>query len=320
MVDRRRQVVVLAAAGAFAWPALGVSKGAPSAPPLPSLAPFPVRPPDQPAATPKADDDTVTYETGPSQYIDKEHRWHMTGGVTFHQGDAVLETQAATVDMDQDQDARDARSQSPVHLYNPQDDLTGEHGFIDFTTHIATLTDHITLIAKPSKPSGTGAGSAPNDSAHTALKTPATVTCDEIVYNYRSKIGHIPGKVTVYQSDRTLTADSGDYDGYRKMVVLNGHVHEADKDGSVVDTPELQVGVETGNEWIYIPHTTTGRWHVKKSQGDEDKNAPTPEPPPALPPVTPQPDPSNSTPAPSTSGASSAPPATAAPPVTGTKP
>jgi lipopolysaccharide export system protein LptA len=236
--------------------------------------------PVTPPAPSDKDDDTVVYDSGPAQYIDKDHRWLMTGGVQFRQGDAYLETKSALVNLDQDMKAHDAKSLAPVHLWNAQDDLTGTNGFIDFSTHIATVKKNVTLIAKPD----TDPGQA-KSSVRRQFKEPATVLCDEVVYNYRKRTGHIPGPLTVHQKDRTLTADSADYDGYRKEVVLHGHVHATLKDGSVIDAPEVQIGIEEGHEWIYLPNRIHGVLSTKKDKDENSNATPTPAPPPALPPI-----------------------------------
>jgi len=295
----------------------------PGAKPVPGgVAPMPVTPPLlggggqalPPPSTPvplsSKDSDTVTYDSGPAQYIDKDHRWMMTGGVTFVQGDANLQTQSALVNLDQDMKAHDAKSLAPVHLWNDDDDLTGTHGVIDFSTHIANIKDHITLIAKPStKPQAAG-------SVRKQFKDPATITCDEIVYNYRKKTGHIPGPLTIHQKDRTVTADTAEYDGNRKTVDLRGHVHGLLKDGSVIDAPEVQIGIDEGHEWIYMPHRIHGVFSTKQKDDNKDNSddngKATPAPPPALPPIpentesTPQSTPSTTSPtAPATAGPTS---------------
>lgn len=249
------------------------------------VAPMPVAPPSTAApAPPSKDDETVTYDSGPAQYIDKDHRWMMTGGVTFVQGDSTLATQSALVNLDQDMKAHDAKALAPVHLWNDQDDLTGTHGTIDFSTHVATITDNITLIAKPSaKPDSSG------DSVRKQFKDPATITCDKIIYNYRNKTGHIPGSLTIHQKDRTVTADMADYDGNRKVVDLHGHVHGVLKDGSVVDAPEVQIGVDEGHEWLYVPGHIHGTIPSKAQHENDDTEdnggKSTPAPPPAMPPI-----------------------------------
>ncbi len=243
-----------------------------------------------------ADDDTVTWDTGATVYIDSEHRWHMSGGVTFRQDDAVLQTDSAIVNVDSDLHAHDAQSIGPVHMYDPQDDITADRGSIDFTTHTATLKGHVTLINRP------GSGKSATGATKQAVKQPATVTCDNVVYDYRHKTGVIPGALTVFQKDRTLTADSGQYDGYRKTVTLTGHVHGKTTDGSVVDSSELVAGIQDNNQWISVPQPVHGVWKLKKGEaGTTDQNpgpTPAPEPPPIPPDATASP--STGSPAPAT--------------------
>ena len=73
----------------------------------------------------------------------------MSQGVKFNQDDAWLETDAAIVNLDDEQQALNAESRAPVHLWDSQNDLTGQHGYVDFTKHLATVQDKITLVVKP---------------------------------------------------------------------------------------------------------------------------------------------------------------------------
>lgn len=311
---RRPAVICAILLGAISISSFGASVQVPVVPPLPdaSRAPAPTGPvlpmPVTATAAPSApatDDDTVTYDSGPSQYIDKDHRWLMTGGVLFQQGDAYLQTQSALVNLDSDMKAQDAKSLAPVHLWNKQDDLTGTHGTIDFTTHVATLRDHIMLIAKPdSKPSNS------KESVRRQFKEPATITCDVIVYNYRKRTGHIPGEVTIRQKHRTVTADSADYDGFRKLVVLKGHVHAVQDDGMVVNAPEVQIGIEEGHEWLSIPTHVNGTIPGKKVK-EEDDDGDSGQEQPAPPPFPVNPDDSGTAPATPPPGAAGTQPGTA---------
>ena len=67
----------------------------------------------------------VDYVAGHSVYLHRPNTFEMSMGVTFIQDDAYLKTDAAVVNLDDQQQALNAKSQGPVHIYNPQDDLTG---------------------------------------------------------------------------------------------------------------------------------------------------------------------------------------------------
>ena len=251
---------------------------------------MPVGPP-RAAAEP---DDTVSYESGPARYLDKQKLWQMSGGVRFSQSDTHLDTQAALVNMDSNLKAVSAKSLSSVHVYDSQNDLTGDHGFLDFTRHLATLRDHITLIARPGGENSRG-------SLTSQAKDPATMTCDVMTYDYRKKTGTVPGPLVIHQTDRVLTADSGVYNGNDKTVTLIGNVHAKQGDGNEVFAAKMIAGIDEGNEWIFIPGPIKGAFKPKK-----DKPAANPASP-AQPQAAPPPDlalPGNPTGAPPASGAS----------------
>jgi hypothetical protein len=217
----------------------------------------------------------VTYAAGFSRWLNAPHTVEMSQGVTFTQDDAVLKTEAAVVNLDDQQRVLNAKSQSPVHLYNTQDDLTGRQGYIDFTRHLATLQDTIVLVVKP----GQKEANAPKGTARSQFRDPATLTCSQMTYDYRRKMGHIPGELTIHQKDRVLTADSGEYDAGKETVTLNGHVH-GHNGTDEIQTSKVIINLSDteGAESITIPVPLIGRWVVKDQ---EDEPEPTPPVPPA---------------------------------------
>jgi len=193
-----------------------------------------------------------------------------------------LKTDAAIVTLDDQQRALNAKSQSPVHLYNPQDDLTGQQGFIDFTRRLATLSGDVKLIAKP----GPDDKNAPPGSIRSKFKDAATLTCAKMTYDYRRKIGHVPGPLTVTQKDRVLTADSGECDATSKTVTLTGNVHGRNGEDEIT-APTVIIGLQEGAESITIPVPFHGRMRVKDDDADSSNSAESP--PPKSPPTPVQP-------------------------------
>jgi len=235
-----------------------------------TIQPMPVSPPAPVSQPADETEDTVSYESGPARYLDKQKLWQMSGGVKFSQSDTHLDTQAALVNLDSDLKAISAKSLASVHVYDSQNDLTGDHGFLDFTKHLATLKDHITLIARPG-------GKNSGGSLKSQVKDPATMTCDVMTYDYRKKTGTVPGALVIHQTDRVLTADSGVYNGNDKTVTLIGNVHAKQGDGNEVFAAKMIAGIEEGNEWIFIPGPITGKLKPKKDKPTTN----TVEPPPA---------------------------------------
>lgn len=215
---------------------------------------------------------------GTSQYLGTQRTIQMSQGVTFTQDDAVLKTDAAVAQLDKEYNLLTAEAQGPVHIYDPQDDLTGLHGSIDFTHHLAKLQDSIVLIAKPGKREA----NAPDGSPRKQFKDPATLTCAAMTYDYRRKIGKIPGPLTVHQIiqqkdgplTRTLTADAGVYNGHAETILLVGTVKGQDSDGNVIlaDTrasgKPVTIGIKEGAEYISVPFRTDGHFKVKQEPDD----------------------------------------------------
>ncbi len=228
----------------------------------------------------------VTYDAGASRWLSAPRTVEMSQGVVFSQDDAHLKTEAALVNLDDQQRALNAKSAGPVHLYDTQNDLTGAQGFVDFTRHLATLTGHIVLTVKP------GPREAGGSSARRQFQQPATMTCDALTYDYRRKTGRVPGPLTVRQSipqkngillKRTLTADAADYDSRAQTIVLTGHVHGQDSDGNIIQATttagrSITIGLKEGEEYIQVPLPLHGVFPTK-NEPDEAAPAPTSEPP-----------------------------------------
>jgi lipopolysaccharide export system protein LptA len=212
----------------------------------------------------------VTYSTGAVLWLNDQHQAQMSQGVTIKQDDETLQTEAAIVNFDDQQQAENAQSRAPVHLWDTQDDLTGQNGIIDFQTHVATVSDTVVVVVKPSP----GDITAPKTSLHSHFDAPATLTCQKIIYDYHRKFGTIPGSLTVHEKDRILTADSGTYDARTQIVTLIGHVHGKNGDG-VVNTSKAVIGVRTGKEFLSVRTPSSGIFtpHDDGSSSDNDTNS-----------------------------------------------
>lgn len=225
------------------------------------------------ASVPRPSAETVAYDAGAARWLNAPRTVEMSQGVTFNQGGATLSTAAAVVALDNQQRALNAKSDTQVHLTDPQNDLTGAHGYVDFTRHLATLTGNVVLVVKPGKP-------APSASLRAQFKDAATLTCDKMTYDYRTKIGRVPGPLTVRQKDRTLTADTGEYDTRAQVVTLTGNVHGHNGSGDIA-APLVKMGVREGDEYISIPGPNVhGVFAVPPEDADLLPNAPASSAPP----------------------------------------
>lgn len=233
--------------------------------------------------------ETVSYESGSAAWLSAPHTLQLDNGVQFGQDDAVLKTNAAVALLDKDQNLVSAKAQGPVHLYDTQDDLTGQHGSVDFTKHTATLRDNIVLVVKPGKREAGASDASPRRQ----FKDPATLTCQLMTYDYKFKVGRIPGPLTVTQTiqtkdnglqTRTLTADAGLYNGKAQTIQLVGDIKGTYSDGSKIEGDTRTLGkpvlisIKEGSEAIFVPFPTIGVFPVKtqtsssKNSGAEDND------------------------------------------------
>lgn len=221
---------------------------------------------------------TVSYAFGAAQWLNASHSVEMSQGVTFGQDDATLKTDAAVAQLDNDQHLLSAQAKGAVHISDPQDDLTGLHGKIDFTRHLATLSDSIILVVKPGKREAQATPGSPRKQ----FKDPATLTCEAMTWDYRRKIGRVPGALRVVQviqtkegtETRTLTADAGLYNGNAETIQLVGTVRVQTSAGDVfvADTRPsgipVVIGTKEGAEFLSIKFPSGGILAVRP----DDKN------------------------------------------------
>lgn len=236
------------------------------------------------AAPPPAPSSFVSYEAGAAKWLNVPRTIEMSQGVTFSQDDAVLKTQAAVVNLDAQQRAQNARSQAPVHLYNPQNDLTGRQGFLDFGQHWASLKGDVTLVVKPG-PAEQGASA---QSLRSQFKDAATLTCQAMLYDYQNKVGRVPGPLKVRQMvegrERVLTADSGRYDVNAHVIRLTGNVRGHNGEDRI-EASEATIGTKEGAEFINIPVKLRGVFPVPPADKTPENRADS-APPPAAPPAS----------------------------------
>ncbi len=234
--------------------------------------------PQADAARPASAPQFVTYKFGAAQWLSAPRSVQMSQGVTFGQDDSTLRTDSAVALLDKDQHLLSATSAGPVHIFNPQNDLTGLHGSIDFTRHLARLQDDIVLVVKP----GPKDGGAADGSPRRQFKDPATLTCQGMTYDYRRKIGRVPGPLTVRQviqtkdgpETRTLTADAGLYNGQAQTIQMVGTVHVEYSDGATwsgdtrIQGKPVVIGIKEGSEYLDVPFPTTGQFPLKENGTD----------------------------------------------------
>jgi lipopolysaccharide export system protein LptA len=230
------------------------------------LNPSPAKP-----ATTAGQDKTVTYDAGYSRWLSAPRTVEMSQGVSFQQGEAFLKTDAAVVHLDNKMNAINAESVSKVHVYDPSNDLVGDSGYIDFVHHQASLHGNVVLVTERKAPGETD-------------DVPARLTCDMISYDYRKKVGTVPGPLTVHEKDRVLHADQGVYDTAAQTVTLTGNVHGQDSRGNMLQGPTAIVSVKPGQESV----TLQGPIHGSFSVPDDDTTTTTSKKQPAGAPATEQ--------------------------------
>jgi hypothetical protein len=203
----------------------------------------PISSPDMSKASPNADELTYTASDG---YWDENNQiLTVRGPITFHQGKAQVDMTGAVFD----EKTNIATSSSPIKFTDEDTSVTGDHGSINFTTHIAILSGHITMIVLPK----------PEDQVkEQGAKKPTTILCDQVNYDYKVKKAHTAGEVTIKQPGRTVTSDDGQYDVVAKIIDLTGDVIGKSTDGKKITAPHAQISVDPKDEWMRLDGPITG--------------------------------------------------------------
>ena len=183
----------------------------------------------------------------------------LRGPVTFTQGDSRMETVGGTYD----QRAAFARSQSPVTLKDPDMTLAGDQGTVDFNRHIATLAGDIHLTVKP-KPEE----EKDSDTVDKEARQPTVMTCDQIVYNYKTKQADATGHFVIHQKDRTVTAEMGHYDATAEIATLKAPVKYTTTDGqSLTALSDAVVSLKPGHGSVDVTGPLNGDFPVNNQNG-----------------------------------------------------
>jgi lipopolysaccharide export system protein LptA len=254
------------------------------------------------------DSNNVTMHAADAHFDEQTHIVSTAGPVTFQQGKERLDTVGAVYN----QKTFVAKALSPVTITDDTSVLTGKVGQVDFKQHVATVSDTVVLKITPKQTVATTTGGKPtadnDDSLDTASSKPTMLTCDQITYNYRTKIAQIPGHLVITQPKRTVKADSGRYDANAQVIDLDGDVVGTETDGKKIQAPHAKVSVKQGDEWMVVNGPVSAQFPVPEEdnpipvaarKGSATPNQPAIKRPPA-PPATGTPAPSSSPAAPST--------------------
>jgi len=197
---------------------------------------------------------------------DQNDTWVTNGKITFRQDDATLTTVGAFYDGK----ANTAKALSPVVVSDSESTLTGKDGKIDFNKKIVTITGSVHLVETPKDDQSSKKTDNSDKSIASVQNEPTDITCDSLVYNYKTKIAVITGNIVITQKKRVVTADKGTYDAGKKIAELNGSVVEKKSDGSIGHADKAKVSLKKGDEWADL----IGKVSYEFTPSDDDNPRP----------------------------------------------
>ena len=191
------------------------------------------------------------------------------GNVIIKSDDTTLKTEQAVYN----KDTEIANSPGRLQIDDPQNTVIGSAGTAFYKTRDAIITGQVKLTLRP-KPEDKN---APEGSARREFKSPATITCTKLTYNWKDRIATATGSLKVRYEDRTVTADKAIYYGADETIVLTGNVRYTRPNGDLGTAAKAIAKLKEGAEAFYAEGDKnapiSGTFAVS---GDEDENAPAP--------------------------------------------
>jgi lipopolysaccharide export system protein LptA len=218
------------------------------------------------AAPPPATKTRLVNVTGDS-YLERETPQGtvltLNGSVKITSEDTTLTTALATYN----KTTSVANAPGRVRIEDAQNTVVGDRGMAFYKPRDARIAGNVTITVKPKANSR----NAPEGSLRREFNAPATITCDNVDYNWRDRIAVATGRLTLRYKDRTVTADKAVYYGKEERVVLTGSVHYTRSGRKDNGDAEMAVAIMTeGREEFRIPKTPKGL-RVLLEVDDEDQ-------------------------------------------------
>jgi lipopolysaccharide assembly outer membrane protein LptD (OstA) len=136
-----------------------------------------------------------------------------------------------------------ATSPGKMQIQDPENTLTGNTGTAYYKTKDAKIRGNVVINARPKANS-----SPPEGSPRREFNAPATITCESVDYNWRSKVAVATGNLKMVQKDRTVTADKGVFESKADRVTLEGNVVYVKTDGQRGKAKKVIIIITEGKE------------------------------------------------------------------------
>lgn len=131
-------------------------------------------------------------------------------------------------------------------IVDTENEITGTKGIAYLNERRSVVDGNVKMITRPKNNTGKG-----EDSVHTQIRKPATITCDKLEYLYKKKIATAEGNIKVTQKDRVLVAKKAVYDVKQELLTLTGGVKATDEKGQMFTSPgTVKASLKEGAEWL----------------------------------------------------------------------
>lgn len=193
----------------------------------------------------------VRYETVTIEHCDSfTGKWgkgviFLKGHVKFRHGDTLLTSD----EVQYDQEMQVAVSPGPVHITDPECDISGKSGSAYFKKKLGVIEGNVVMNVRP-KPEDTQ--SSGKESLRAKMTNPTTVTCPKIEYQYKNKVATGTGGVFFKQDKRSYSSDKVVYEVSKELLAFNGNVKGTDENDQKLSAPKATVCIKKGAEWIDV--------------------------------------------------------------------
>ena len=174
---------------------------------------------------------------------EKTQTVELKGNVWFKHEDTVLKSDEVTYSKKSDT----AVSPGNLRITNPECDITGDKGRVDFKKRLGVIEGNVVMVIKPKEAQKK---QTDKESIRAKLKKPTTIACPKLEYKYKAKMATATGGVTFEQEKRSGRADKAVYDQKKELLTLVGNVRGVDEEKQIFTATEVVISLKKGDEWM----------------------------------------------------------------------
>jgi lipopolysaccharide assembly outer membrane protein LptD (OstA) len=154
-----------------------------------------------------------------------------------------------------------------VKIEDPEGILFADKATFNTTDKIAVLTGNVELTYTPKKEE-----SEDKQGFREEIEGKALVTCKELVYDYKNRIGYVKSGLTMKDEKRVVTADSAQFLRKEERAIFEGNVHYVSTDGDDMNCDKAELSLKKDDEWIYAFNLKNSKVKIETESEEKPKS------------------------------------------------